>query len=291
MQPFSVLDKKGFSIIEALVAIAIMSIGLTAFTQWQGTIMKANKSASIRQDVAEVKRSISNSLSCEKTFESLGATRPIACSGAVTLKDKNGNSLTNSGKIDDWTIEASCESLGSPAANGLSIYATKHGKKDPIRNILLDRTHPIASLFTPDLRLCRDYFIATPSGGNLSPKGKCEFHSHAVTRNAAPPRSGSAWRFLPYSCPSERPVMMSIQIGPPCSIPETRWLANLDFSSGPYTSSGVCALQFTYDFLEVYPPSGYTSSNVTSSPAWVNVTAGCGAGVETASCSYVCCDL
>jgi prepilin-type N-terminal cleavage/methylation domain-containing protein len=169
MQTFSVLNKKGFSLIEVMVTIAIMSIGLTAFTRWQVTTMKANKSASIRQNIIDIKRTISTSLSCEKTFQSFGPTRPISCTGPVTLKDKAGNSLTNNDKIDDWTIEASCEFLGSPSANGLSIYATKPGKSDPLRGIALDRNHPVATLFSPELRLCRELFKAASSDGWVKP--------------------------------------------------------------------------------------------------------------------------
>lgn len=168
---FKCLSKKredGFSLIEVLVTIAILSIGAVALTRWQVTGMKANKSASLRQDIMDVKRTITNSLSCGKTFESFGATRPIACNVAVTLKDKNGNSLTNDGKIGAWTIEASCENIGSPAVNGLSIYATQPGKIDPLRNITLDRNHPVAMLFSPEVRLCKDFFEVSPT-----PAGQC----------------------------------------------------------------------------------------------------------------------
>ena len=163
MSTSSVLNKRAFSLIEVMVTVAIMSIVLTAFTKWQVTAMKANKSASIRQNIMDIKRTISTSLSCEMTFQSFGPTRPISCTGPVTLKDKAGNSLTNNDKIDDWTIEASCEFLGSPSANGLSIYAAKPDKIDPLRGLALTRDHPVAMLFSPELRLCRDLFKEEPS--------------------------------------------------------------------------------------------------------------------------------
>jgi len=165
----STIKIKGFSLIEALVALAIMSIGIRALTQWQVTAMKANKSNSIRQDIMDIKRAISTYLSCEKTFESFGPARPISCAVPVTLKDKNGNPLTINDKIDSWTIEATCESLGSPGVNGLSIYAKKEGKMDPLRNIPLDRQHPAAMLFSPELRLCKELFKASSSEGWVKP--------------------------------------------------------------------------------------------------------------------------
>jgi hypothetical protein len=109
-------------------------------------------------------------LSCEKTFEGYGSTRPIPCTAGakVTLKDNNGNSLTKTSsittdeKIGVWTIESSCEILGSPGVNGLSIYATQPGKKDPLTKADLNKSHPIAALFSPELRLCQSYFDSAP---------------------------------------------------------------------------------------------------------------------------------
>jgi prepilin-type N-terminal cleavage/methylation domain-containing protein len=161
--------KNGFSLIEVLVALGVMSIAGMALMNMNVTSMKANKSNSIRQSIMDIKRTISTSLSCEETFKSLGPSRPISCIGPVALKDKNGNPLTNSNKIDDWTIEATCESLGSPGVNGLSIYATKPGKTDPLRSIPLDNNHPVSMLFSPELRMCREFFKPASSEGWVKP--------------------------------------------------------------------------------------------------------------------------
>jgi prepilin-type N-terminal cleavage/methylation domain-containing protein len=160
---------KGFTIIELLVTTAVLGIAMVGLTRMQVLGMRANKSSAIRLNALDVKRTITNSLSCEKTFESFGPTRPIACTGPVTLKDKNGSALTKNDKIDEWTIEASCESLGSPPTNGLSIYAIQPGKTDPLRGIPLDKNHPSGTLFSREVRLCRDYFKPAPTNVSLVP--------------------------------------------------------------------------------------------------------------------------
>ncbi|MEI8028124.1 MAG: type II secretion system protein [Pseudomonadota bacterium] len=156
----------GFSLLEALVTISIMSIAGFALTSLNVTGMKANKSNYIRADLLDVKRTITNQLSCDQT---LGATKPTSITGAVTLKDKNGNPLIGtSGKIGEWTIDAAVETLGTPSLPGLSIYATKPGKTDPLRNIPLNRDHPLSALFNPDVRLCGDNFKSS-TGGEIMP--------------------------------------------------------------------------------------------------------------------------
>ncbi len=52
---------------------------------------------------------------------------------------------------------------------GLSIYATKPGKIDPIRKLALDRSHPISALYKPEVRPCQENFL-TNSGTPCPPK-------------------------------------------------------------------------------------------------------------------------
>lgn len=159
-------DIEGFSILEAMVTIGLISIAGMALMGVNVTGMKANKSAGLRSDLQDIKRTITNLIDCDKT---LGAVKPTTCSGPVTLKGKNGKSLVLDGKIGDWTIESTCESLGRLPAPGLSIYATKPGKIDPLRNIPLNKDHPISSLFNPDVRLCGDNFTTSNPAEELNP--------------------------------------------------------------------------------------------------------------------------
>jgi len=283
MQSFSVLDKRGFSIIEVLAGIAIMGIVIVYSTRWQVLNMRATKSASIRQNVIDIKRTITTSLSCEKTFESFGAARPIACSGAVTLKDKNGNPLTNNGKIDDWTVEASCESLGSPAANGLSIYATKPGKSDPLRGIALDRNHPVATLFSPELRLCRDYFIATPSGqAGVSPKGKCKSFASPWHRNSAIVSADGYWRTAKFVCPTEFPLITSVSSQGGCN--SYLQSSSFEYSNGAsYLNTAVCNNLFLWESVIIADKQAAINQCI----ALYGPTIDPG----LATCFYNCCDL
>ena len=158
---------RGFSLLEALITLGIMSIAAMALMSLNVTAMKSNKSSEIRSDLGDIKRTITNLMSCDQT---LGTVRPTSCSGPIALKNKLGNPLAVDGKIGQWSIEATCESLGSPASTGLSIYATKKKPDgtfmiDPIRNLPLDRNHPISLLYDPAIRLCGEYFKTTAAKG------------------------------------------------------------------------------------------------------------------------------
>ena len=159
--------KNGFSLIEVLVTLGIMSVAGLALTNLNVTGMKANKSNQLRADLEDVRRTITNSIGCDQT---LGLRRPSTCLGPQVLKDRLNRDLAPDKKIGSWTIEATCESIGTPAKMGLSIYATKPlGRglyaKDPLRNLNLDKQHPRSSLFDPAARLCSGSF-STPGFKN-----------------------------------------------------------------------------------------------------------------------------
>lgn len=171
-------SNRGFSLIEALVMVGILAIAGTALVRTTVTGMKANKSIEYRGDLADVKRTITSLINCAETFATYGSARPIVCASgtSITLKGNGGAALALNNKIADWTIEAKCESLGSPAKNGLSIYATMaltggSYKRDPLRNVDFDSSHPISSLFHPDVRLCGEYFVAASPTAPPSPQG------------------------------------------------------------------------------------------------------------------------
>ncbi len=160
-RPLAFIRQRGFTILEALITIAIMSVAGLALTSLNVRGMKANKSALMRSDIMDTKRTITDLLSCEQT---LGVARPTTCLGEVILKDKKGNPLLHNGKLGEWTIKGTCEVLGDSGA-GLTIRATKpegsNGttfKTDPINNLPLDDNHPLSMLFSPDVRPCAGNF-------------------------------------------------------------------------------------------------------------------------------------
>jgi hypothetical protein len=169
-----VCTNKGFTLVEGLVVIGLVSIAGAALMNANVTAMKAAKSSSLRSELQDIKQSISVRLSCPKTMEAFGPTLPVRCSGPVILRDRNKTPLIPpNGKLGSWTITARCEDLGG--GNGLSIYATKKNPngsyaKDPLNSsIVLDESSPISLLYKADVRPCGDYFIPGEMGVASTP--------------------------------------------------------------------------------------------------------------------------
>ena len=166
--------KKGFTLLEVMVGIGVMSIAGMALMGIINTGMKANKSNDLRADLQDIKRTIADRLSCSDT---LGAA-PTSCSASTvfTLKDKSGHEINPGNKIGSWTIKAKCEDIGG--TKGLSVYATKRvggGTTgpfviDPIRNLPFDESHPKSSLFDPSSRPCAVWFGGAAAAGTCGPK-------------------------------------------------------------------------------------------------------------------------
>lgn len=168
--------KKGFTLVEGLVLIGLLSLVGMALMNANVTAMKSAKSSSLRSEIQDIKQSLNVRLSCSKTMEAFGPALPVRCSGPVTLRDRNSTPiLPASGKLGSWTITARCEDL--EGNKGLSIYATKKNpdgsfSKDPLNSsMVLDETSPISLLYKPDVRPCGDYFI--PGDMAVTPVSAC----------------------------------------------------------------------------------------------------------------------
>lgn len=146
--------------------------------------MKANKANSLRLNLVDTKRTLLSLLSCEQT---LGTAVPVNCSGDQELMDKRGNSILRNGKLGEWTIRATCESIGS-SGNGLSIRASqpiagsspRSYVKDPLTGLPFDEQHPVSMLFSPAVRPCAGSFsndvadTSIPIGGIIMWSGSIE---------------------------------------------------------------------------------------------------------------------
>ena len=173
--------KKGFTLLEVMVGIGVMSIAGMALMGIINTGMKANKSNDLRADLQDIKRTIADRLSCSDT---LGAA-PTSCSASTvfTLKDKSGHEINPGNKIGSWTIKAKCEDIGG--TKGLSVYATKRVGGltsgpfviDPIRNLPFDESHPKSRLFDPSSRPCAVWF------GGAAAAGTCPANSYVKSVN------------------------------------------------------------------------------------------------------------
>ncbi|MEI8026777.1 MAG: prepilin-type N-terminal cleavage/methylation domain-containing protein [Pseudomonadota bacterium] len=162
--PSTILSKRGFSLLEAMVTIGILSTAGMILMNMNMTAMKASKSSSMRSELQDIKQTLNSRLSCLMTLDSFGPSRPVKCSGPVTLRDKNSTILVPpNGKLGGWTISARCEKINGN--NGLSIYATRKKAdgqfaKDPLNpNIILDETNPLSLLYKADVRPCSDFFV------------------------------------------------------------------------------------------------------------------------------------
>ena len=178
-------SKRGFSLLEGMVTIAILSIAGIAVVRSNVTSMKSIKSNNLRLEIQDIKKTISSRLSCPKT---LGATIPTACSGPVVLRDNSNSPLVPaSGKLGDWSITSRCEVLSGK--NGLSVYVTKKTAtgdfaKDPLnQNIVLDETSPVSLIFGADVRPCGNWFdaAATPTCGPGQYVKNVNFYSQTLT--------------------------------------------------------------------------------------------------------------
>ncbi len=167
----SIRPREAFSLIEVLVTIAVFSIVGLAITRSNVISMKSIQSSKIRQELLDIKQTISGRLNCPKT---LGTSIPSSCSTTVALLDKNGaNIVPSNGKLGSWTITSRCEVLDGK--NGLSIYATKPKASggyatDPLNaNTVLDESSPLSLLYKANIRPCAGYF--QPDAASTCPQG------------------------------------------------------------------------------------------------------------------------
>lgn len=195
------VSRNGFTLIEILVVISILGVVGLAISSMTTTAFKATNSSKIRLDIQDIRRTLTQSLSCRDTFAAYGSVKPIACpSGtAIVLKNKNNSNIVPaSGKLAGWDIDARCEDIAGD--KGLSIFATKKKPgggylSDPLNgNMILDESSPMARIYGAGVRPCSDYFGA--STGTPCPPKQSIYMATCVSPRPPP---NQHWNHAPFA--------------------------------------------------------------------------------------------
>ncbi len=102
-------NQLGMSLIEVLVAVALVGIIALAVAKVTTDGLKGAKSVEVRQDLTVVKSTLSSTLDCRETLQvGPGSTLPVACPSPLVLKRRGGAEIAPSSKLGGWTITPTC---------------------------------------------------------------------------------------------------------------------------------------------------------------------------------------
>ncbi len=256
------------------------------------------------------------------------ASNCISTGKLVQLLDKNNNVLisnddTSKTTLGPWTLRAICKQYPSlsygieiqaaqprnPAATSLASTANDNitFREEPMLRQPLSWQN-VSSYLVSSPGICANDLAnpPAPSGtAGVTPKGGCKsFVKKGTTQSSANtqfftnPMPWSVnqvynyWRVLDVSCPTQYPVMMSVQVSPSCMASDKQSMLNA--SSTAYTSSGWCGNIFFDDKIDTEiatygDPSGARAAERAQDIAICALNP-----VEsrfTAYCAYTCCDL
>ena len=134
----------GFSLVEVMVALIVMSVGLLGIAKMQALALSSTTTSRMRSLVALEAASLASTMRADRAYWSLETTNPLVVNigtGVVTANDPNLQAATN------------CPSCSSPqiAANDLQDWATEINSLAPGTTSVVTCTppDPKAPLSTP----------------------------------------------------------------------------------------------------------------------------------------------
>lgn len=154
--------QQGFSLVMAMIAMMIISLGVAASMRLMGDMSKSSQSATSVVDLIGVKLSVVQQVDCAQSLGVTSATTlPLACGSYanVTLRKTNGGVLGNpvSGWQEmgnshfNWKIQAYCH-------NDAIRIRVRSKSPDPVLKEIVNKS----DLFDGGVDLCAQYFVADP---------------------------------------------------------------------------------------------------------------------------------
>jgi hypothetical protein len=185
--------QRGVSLIEAVIAAALLSVVATAVATVAANGIRGVGHARKRQDLEALRRTVLDSLDCQRTLDTPPGAFPKSCLAfpAVSLRRLDGAELAPGGKIGGWDVAAGCDPAcvnadGSSCANEL-IVRVSHVGVDPLTGKPWSDYKTATDLFGGTSDLCYNLFTQprrrTLFGGQLL---RCPFKmSTGATQNVA----------------------------------------------------------------------------------------------------------
>jgi prepilin-type N-terminal cleavage/methylation domain-containing protein len=158
------IDERGFTLVEALLALLLLGIGSAVMASALGHHVQGQAAISRRADLNAVKQTLLQSFDCAASLGSPTPDElPLSCDayarpGEVAIRGKRGTPLTSKDHLGRWKVRAYCAD-GGVRFKVDSDSAPGRSTKDPLTN----RDLATDDLFGGAGNFCANYFAGTKS--------------------------------------------------------------------------------------------------------------------------------